>query len=207
MAETSTVTNTSTGAVDEMRTRIVDAGYRMLLQFGENKTSMGDIAEAADVSRGTLYRYFGDRDQLMEAVMDHTVTSYWDAIDARISDDMTLGDKIESRVRTAAVFSRGLVDQLQSGSVGMYQRMMTDDLARTSAISVERTIPMLEVARDCGELRPDLDVALAADWISRVMLSLIWLPVSTVVDLSDEKAAAKYAREMIMQGVGAPGTI
>ena len=207
MAETSTVTNTSTGAVDEMRTRIVDAGYRMLLQFGENKTSMGDIAEAADVSRGTLYRYFGDRDQLMEAVMDHTVTSYWDAIDARISDDMTLGDKIESRVRTAAVFSRGLVDQLQSGSVGMYQRMMTDDLARTSAISVERTIPMLEVARDCGELRPDLDVSLAADWISRVMLSLIWLPVSTVVDLSDEKAAAKYAREMIMQGVGAPGTI
>lgn len=205
MGEPATVTNTTTDGSDEMRSRIVDAGYRLLLQFGESKTSMGDIADAADVSRGTLYRYFGDRDQLLDAVMDHTVTSYWDAIDARISADMTLGEKIESRVRTAAVFSRGLVDQLQSGSVGMYQRMMTDDLARTSAISVERTIPMLEMAQACGELREDLDVRLAADWISRVMLSLIWLPVSSVVDLSDEKVAAAYARDMIMQGVGAPG--
>ena len=189
----------------EMRHRIIDAGYRMLLQFGEDKTSMGDIAVAAGVSRGTLYRYFGDRDQLLAAVMDHTVHAYWDAIDARLTDDMTLGDKIESRVQTSVRFSRGLVDQLVTGSVGMYARMMTKDLARTSAVSVERTIPMLVVARERGELRADIDIHVAADWISRVNLSIIWLPVSTVVDLNDEKAAAQYARGLILQGIGAPG--
>lgn len=189
----------------EMRRRIVDAGYRLLLQFGESKTSMGDIADAAGVSRGTVYRYFGDRDQLLAEVMDHTVNRYWDAVDARVAPDMSLGDKIESRIRTSIRFSRQLRDQLATGSVGMYQRMMTDDLGRTTAVSVERTIPMLETAKARGELRDDVDITTAADWISRVTLSLIWLPVSTVVDLSDEDEGARYARELILSGIGGAG--
>jgi len=204
------VTDTATAGAaaepdNEMRARIIDAGYRMLLQFGEDKTSMGDIADAAGVSRGTVYRYFGDRDQLLEGVMDHSVHAYWDAIDARITDDMTLGDKIESRVRTTILFSNGLVDQLATGSVGLHRRMITDDLERTSAVSVERTIPMLETARERGELRDDIDIKVAADWISRVNLSLIWLPVSTVVDLADEHEGARYARDLILGGIAAPG--
>jgi|AP95_1055475.scaffolds.fasta_scaffold00478_8 AcrR family transcriptional regulator len=199
---TETAVDTS---VTDMRRRIIAAGYRMLLQFGENKTSMGDIADAAGVSRGTVYRYFDDRDQLLEAVMDHSAHRYWDAIDASITDDMSLGDKIESRVQTSIRFSSGLIDQLASGSVEMYRRMITGDLHRSSILSAERTVPMLELARERGEFRADLDIALAADWISRIIVSIIWLPVSTVIDMSDEKVAAAYTRDLIMGGIGAPG--
>jgi AcrR family transcriptional regulator len=190
-------------ASPEMRDRIITAGYKMLLQFGESKTSMGDIADAAGVSRGTVYRYFGDRDQMLDAVIEHSSHAYWDAIDARVQDDMTLAEKLEARVRTSQLFSKGLKDQLESGVVDLYRRMLNDDLERTAKLSVERTLPMLRIAQDRGELREGLDLNVAADYITRVVLSTIWLPYSTVIDITDDDAVAKYVREMVMGGIGA----
>lgn len=188
-----------------MRERIIAAGFQVLLQQGENKASMGDIATAAGVSRGTVYRYFGDRDRLLDAVIEHSTHVYWDAIDARLVDSMHLGDKIEARVRTSIRFSKGLGDMHSSGSVDLYRRLFASDSSRTVKLSVERTIPMLELARERGELRGDLDIHAAAEWITRIVLSLIWLPVSSVVDLTDERTGAKYVREMIMRGIAADG--
>lgn len=191
----------------DTRSRIIAAGFKTLLQFGENKTSMGDIASAAGVSRGTVYRYFGERDQLLDAVIEHSAHTYWDAVDARIDDSMSIGEKIESRVHTSIRFSSGLVDQLASGEVDLYRRMLSGGRARTIELSVERTIPMLQLAQQRGELRDNVDIRVAADWITRIVLSLIWLPVSTVVDLTDPKTGARYARELIISGIGAPGSV
>ncbi len=189
-----------------MRERIIAAGFQVLLQLGENKASMNEIANAAGVSRGTVYRYFGNRDRLVDAVIEHSTHVYWDAIDARLVDSMSLGDKIEARVRTSIRFSKGLGDRLASGSVDLYRRLFSADSGRTVKLSVERTIPILEIARERGELRDDLDIQATAEWITRIVLSLIWLPVSSVVDLTDEEAGAKYVREMIMRGIGSEGT-
>ncbi|WP_419847901.1 TetR/AcrR family transcriptional regulator [Candidatus Poriferisocius sp.] len=201
--EGTTLTSPATANATDMRERIVSAGYKMLLQFGENKTSMGDIAEAAGISRGTVYRYFGDRDQLLDAVIEYSAHRYWDAVDARIDDSMSLAEKLETRIRTSIRFSSGLVDQLSAGSVDLYRRMLAGKTSRTVELSVERNIPMLEKARERGELGDDVDIRMAADWITRSVLSMIWIPTSTVVDLSDEKAAARYATELILRGIGA----
>ena len=146
-----------------MRERIVSAGYKMLLQFGENKTSMGDIAEAAGISRGTVYRYFGDRDQLLDAVIEYSAHRYWDAVDAGIDDSMSLEEKLETRIRTSIRFSSGLGDQLLAGSVDLYRRKLAGNANRTVELSVERNIPMLEKARQRGELGEDVDIRMAAD--------------------------------------------
>lgn len=190
------------GEKDELRERILDAGYRMLFKFGENKTSMADIAEAAEVSRGTVYRYFGDREQLLDAIWAHTNKIYWDTIDARITSEMSLGEMIETRAHELIRATRGLPDHLSSGSVQIYRKMMSADIAGGASLSIQRTVPLLKTARARGELREDLDIELAADWITRSMLSLIWLPNSAVVDLTDENEAARYAREFIMYGIG-----
>lgn len=181
--------------------KIVEAGFNTILRFGETKTSIGDVADAAGVSRGTIYRYFQDREGLLSAVMDHTNAVYWDTVDARIKDGMTLAEKIYSRARTSIRYSRAVTTDLLSGSVEMYELMMSEDVDRTFELSVEHTIPWLETARERGEIRDDIDLKLAADWISRVMLGLIWLPVSTVVDMADDKKAAAYARDMLMMGL------
>lgn len=51
------------------RQRILDAALEVFSQDGYTGTSMDAIALAADVSKPTLYMYFGSKEQLFEAIM------------------------------------------------------------------------------------------------------------------------------------------
>lgn len=54
--------------VDEQRIAILDAAEKLFLELGIEKTRMIDIAERADITRVTLYRYFANRDEVAVAV-------------------------------------------------------------------------------------------------------------------------------------------
>ena len=56
-------------APDERRAAIVDATLPLVLQHGSG-VSTRQIAEAADVAEGTIYRVFPDKDALMAAVTE-----------------------------------------------------------------------------------------------------------------------------------------
>jgi TetR/AcrR family transcriptional regulator, mexJK operon transcriptional repressor len=51
------------------RQRILDAALNVFAQDGYSGTSMDAIALAAEVSKPTLYMYFGSKEQLFEAIM------------------------------------------------------------------------------------------------------------------------------------------
>lgn len=54
---------------DERRSMIVDAALPLLLQNGEMVTTK-QIADAAGIAEGTIFRVFTDKDALIEAVID-----------------------------------------------------------------------------------------------------------------------------------------
>ena len=49
---------------------IADAAERCFRQYGPQRTSMADIAEAASMSRMTVYRAFADRASLVDYILD-----------------------------------------------------------------------------------------------------------------------------------------
>lgn len=49
--------------------QIVDGARKIFLSRGFDAASMGDIAKAAGVSKGTLYVYFKDKDELFAAIV------------------------------------------------------------------------------------------------------------------------------------------
>jgi len=51
------------------RRQIVDGARQVFLARGFDAASMGDIAKAAGVSKGTLYVYFKDKDELFGAIV------------------------------------------------------------------------------------------------------------------------------------------
>ena len=51
------------------RRQIVDGARRIFLARGFDAASMGDIAKAAGVSKGTLYVYFKDKEELFTAIV------------------------------------------------------------------------------------------------------------------------------------------
>jgi AcrR family transcriptional regulator len=73
------------------RRQILDGACKVFLDWGFDGASMGEIARAAGVSKGTLYVYFADKCRLFEAIVEEEVERrqlafYFDpACDAKIT--------------------------------------------------------------------------------------------------------------------------
>jgi AcrR family transcriptional regulator len=52
------------------RRQILDGARTLFLDLGFDAASMGEIARAAGVSKGTLYVYFADKNRLFEAIVE-----------------------------------------------------------------------------------------------------------------------------------------
>ena len=61
------------------RDRIVDSATMLIFERGVAGTSLDDVRAAADVSKGQLYHYFADKDDLVHAVIYRTVQGVLDA--------------------------------------------------------------------------------------------------------------------------------
>ena len=55
------------------RRQILDGARKLFLDLGFDAASMGEIARAAGVSKGTLYVYFADKNHLFEAIVEQEV--------------------------------------------------------------------------------------------------------------------------------------
>jgi AcrR family transcriptional regulator len=51
------------------RRQIIEGARTVFMALGYDAASMGEIAKAAGVSKGTLYVYFRDKDELFEAIV------------------------------------------------------------------------------------------------------------------------------------------
>lgn len=60
----------------ELRTRIVDAAARLLHGHGPAAVTTRGVAGAAGVQAPTIYRLFGDKDGLLDAVAEHELARY-----------------------------------------------------------------------------------------------------------------------------------
>ena len=60
----------------DARSRIVDAAARLLREHGPAAVTTRGVAEAAGVQAPTIYRLFGDKDGLLEAVAEHVMAGY-----------------------------------------------------------------------------------------------------------------------------------
>jgi AcrR family transcriptional regulator len=55
------------------RRQILDGARKVFMDLGFDGASMGEIARAAGVSKGTLYVYFADKNRLFEAIVEREV--------------------------------------------------------------------------------------------------------------------------------------
>jgi AcrR family transcriptional regulator len=55
------------------RRQILDGARKVFMDLGFDGASMGEIARAAGVSKGTLYVYFADKSRLFEAIVEQEV--------------------------------------------------------------------------------------------------------------------------------------
>jgi AcrR family transcriptional regulator len=92
----------------DTRRRILEAGIECVVRFGTVKTSMQDVADAAGLSRGTIYRYFADRPALLKAITTFETDRHIAAVELRAAGSQTFEEVIAIMVEESAARSRTL---------------------------------------------------------------------------------------------------
>lgn len=64
--------------------RILNAGLAQFSEFGLRRTTMEDVAKQAGIGRATAYRRFGDKHQLIQAVILRECQQQLDRIEAHV---------------------------------------------------------------------------------------------------------------------------
>lgn len=157
------------------RGQILDAAEAAFLRYGVPKSTMDDIAKEAGVSRPTLYRYFRDRDALVTALIEVRSRRLFDETREFLRRYETVADQlVEGLVH---LVDRGRKDPLIRLIVGPEHLGWGAALAGSSGLAAELThemwAPVLDAARERGEIRPGATNREITDWIVLVELILV----------------------------------
>jgi TetR/AcrR family transcriptional regulator, transcriptional repressor for nem operon len=159
--------------VPDKRQRLVDGARLVLHQQGVEKTTLADIAQAADVPVGNVYYYFKTKDELVQA-----------AIDAHAHDIQTMlasFDRHRSPKARLKALVRAITDQRElaarygcpEGTLCSELSKRDDDVERASAILMQLMIDWGEQQfRSMGRRDAhDLAIALIASYQGIALLT------------------------------------
>jgi TetR/AcrR family transcriptional regulator, mexCD-oprJ operon repressor len=139
---------------------IVDAAAAALAQHGE-QTSMSDVAAAAGVARATVYRYFPNREALLEAVERLALEDAGDRLRAARLEEVAVAAGLERAVRA-------LVGVGNSFVVLARERTRPDTASFDDRIGAPMR-NLLARGQELGEIRRDVPAA----WLTEALFGLV----------------------------------
>ena len=182
----------------DTRELIVKSAYECFRRHGLQKTTIVDIAKAANVSRSTVYEYFSDKGAVLEACAEHASEQFY----REMSKAMDKGGSLEERLSRAAVFVTQARRVIASGKYfdeDAISLLLTKDAAVLLRECVDFFAPYLSAAKLTGEVRKDLDVRAAGEWFARILFSLFSTPSSTL-DMGNPEVTAEFVRAHVVRG-------
>lgn len=202
MAATKSTAEIDVSDEESRRTQILDAAMECFVQLGIARTSVQDVAQAAGLSRGTVYRYFEDRQVLIDAAIEHGAQQYYrDAAEA-MGKKATLAEQVGAM---AEVVARTQLEHRTRN------RLMADDaelmrhMIAGSDATVRRTTEFLEpyvvAAKERDEVARDVDVLAASEWLARAINSLSTVQSSPSFDMTKPKAVARFVERFAVSGL------
>jgi AcrR family transcriptional regulator len=184
----------------DTREVIISAAFACFRNQGLSKTTIVDIARAADVSRSTFYEYFRDKETIVEACAESASQRFYRNMSKAI--DRQGGNTLEEKLVRAAIFvcqARQVVGPEPYFDEDEVNVMMTKNSEVLLRECCEFFAPFLASAKVTGEIRRELDITLATEWFSRMLFSLFTTP-SPNIDLRDDAAVADFVRPFVVRG-------
>jgi AcrR family transcriptional regulator len=182
--------------------RILTAAEECFARYGFQKTSMEDIAREAGMSRRSVYRHFPDKAALFNEVAGARALIFLEEIMRRTAELEGLSAQIEEVARLTNRFVREdpISAALRLADPDSLARMVSTEARELLSMAMNAIVPLIETAREQGEVRADLDILRAAEWITRMVFSLIATP-SVTFDVDDPEQTTAFIREFLVQGL------
>ncbi len=136
---------------------------RLFAEKGYHGTSIGDLAEAMGVQKGSLYAHIESKQDLLYAAMRDGAEAFHAGLDA-IPDELPVVERIRLALRSHL---RVVADQLDVATVFVREWRYLEGERREGILAErrryeERIRALFREGRELGELRTDLDDATAA---------------------------------------------
>ncbi|WP_027502078.1 TetR/AcrR family transcriptional regulator [Rhodococcus sp. UNC363MFTsu5.1] len=185
-----------TGASDEGTDRILDAALTLFASSGIRKTTMNQIAEAAELGVATVYRRFPQKRQLVHAALLRDVSRFIAFVEASVAGIEALDDQMAVGF---AAFVRGVSERpvmlsVVRGDPETGVTLLADrailDLGRTF---IARTIRPWQ---ESGVLA-DFDTDMVAEIFARLAQSLILTP-GGIIPAENGDNTSKFARTYLL---------
>lgn len=94
------------GGTNDTVARILDGALLVLARRGRDKLSMSDVGAVSGISRGTLYRYFRSKDEVLDAIAGHVRTGLQQRLNAAVAKRPGLDDRIEVVIETLVRYAQ-----------------------------------------------------------------------------------------------------
>jgi AcrR family transcriptional regulator len=182
------------------RDRILASARRCYARQGIAGTTVEDIAAEAHITRRTLYRYFANKQAIIQAVVDAQALDFLRQMQSRAGDDsLSFADQLQ----------RYIVYLVRNGQQAPgYQLLLGKKNIGASAqhyLSSRETYKLLSSllrasfreAQQLGTIRADLDFDDLLAWTGRVVFSYIQAPAT---DEQLERQVAQFVIPAILPG-------
>ncbi len=144
----------SEAARQPRRAAILAAAVKVFFQFGYRKTSMEDVAAAAQVSRQTLYLQFRDKERLFRAALEY------------VTDQMLVS------IRALAANPNGTVEQTL---IGVFELLCGDSLTLSSQVNIAELLAIAQSQEESIVPRFEADVrSVIADILTQAGTAARW---------------------------------
>jgi AcrR family transcriptional regulator len=188
------------------RQRIMEAASELMVERGNTGFQMSEVSDRCQMSKGSLYYYYADKDELIAAIFDESVDNLVDATEQ-------LAAEAGSAREALSLLYASFVRRLRAGSP--LSLAMTYELAGTKDGSLpqvtsrfERVAKVLasqlERAKAEGLVREDVDTSVAAVFATGGLIaSSMAVVAGGGTDSVD--AITTGLLDMIVRGVGVEG--
>jgi AcrR family transcriptional regulator len=145
------------------RSQLTREAAKLFAQKGYHGTSIGDIADALGVQKGSLYSHIASKEDLLYETMREGAAAFHGALDA-IPEDLPTTEKIRLALRGHL---RVVAEQLDVATVFVQewrylQGARRDEIVAERRRYEERIRDLFREGRELSELRADLDESVAA---------------------------------------------
>jgi AcrR family transcriptional regulator len=184
---------------------ILETAAALFAEHGYHRTTTKDIAQAADVSEGTLYNYFTNKNDLLFSILErlgeYELPSDWDA--SQLPDDARqfMGQILELRrafVERNAVMLQAILSEILANSE--LRERYNDKMIAPTLLALEQS---LQMRAQQGQIRPETDLPALTRLIVGMYLGLFLMQVlGDPVVTSEWDRLAQTFIGMLFDGIG-----
>ncbi|MGW6334652.1 TetR/AcrR family transcriptional regulator [Nocardia rhamnosiphila] len=191
----------------ELRQEIIDTAFVCFAEKGYHATGIADIATQLGIGHGTFYRYFSNKRDIIDHVIDDLAARIIDALGTDNAPDAatTLDDYREQIDRIGAALTRILLEDRRVARLLLFHATGIDDELTRRLYGLLDTADALTAGYldhgvELGYLRADLDTINTA----RAVTGMLLAGVAHGLRDPDEAAIAalnKAIRRLLIDGV------